>query len=258
MEILKYDEVKKTWYQIGRYQKNDKNPELEIEIHKKLLNIFQAGDFYYYIFSPPTAEIEFTSEEVKKMWGFSNANEFSVEYIYENLHPDDKSRFVAHEYKVTEFFNSLPPEKTLKYKVSYDYRIKGTDGKYKWILQQVLTIQSDDKGSVLRVLGMHTDITHIKTDNKASGLSFIGLDGEPSYHNVPTDLLILTSGKELFTKREKEILKYVVEGKTTHQIADILSVSVHTINSHRKNILQKSECNTVAQLITKTINNGWI
>lgn len=49
MEKLQYDEMKKTWYQIARYQEKPMDVNFELEIHKKLLDIFQVGDYYYYI-----------------------------------------------------------------------------------------------------------------------------------------------------------------------------------------------------------------
>lgn len=258
MELLKYDDMKKTWHQISRYQDSEKDPKFELELHKKMLNIFQAGEFYYYIFNLTRAEMEFISPEIKNVLGFKDEYEFSSEYIYNNIHPDDRDRFITYEMKVTEFFNALPPDKVMKYKVSYDYRLKKSDGTYIWVLMQTLTIQTDELGSVLRVLGMQTNITHIKTDNKPSGLSFIGLEGEPSFYNVPVQQILLLPTKEIFTRREKEILRLIIQGITSTKISDVLCISPHTVNSHRKNILKKSGCDTVTELISKTITNGWV
>ncbi|WP_454882003.1 response regulator transcription factor [Sphingobacterium detergens] len=44
----------------------------------------------------------------------------------------------------------------------------------------------------------------------------------------------------MFTKREREILECIVEGKMSKTIADELCISLHTINTHRKNILAKA------------------
>lgn len=66
---------------------------------------------------------------------------------------------------------------------------------------QTVTIQGDENGSVIRVLGLQTDITHLKTNDIGSRLSFLGLDGEPSYYNVPINSATLSFGKELFSAR---------------------------------------------------------
>ena len=61
-----------------------------------------------------------------------------------------------------------------------------------------------------------------------------------------------------FTLKEKEILKLVVQGNTSKEIAEKLHKSIHTINTHRKNIFQKTESKTIADLISKSIDNNWI
>jgi len=49
--------------------------------------------------------------------------------------------------------------------------------------------------------------------------------------------------------REKEIIILIVEGKSSYEIARVLFRSIHTINTHRKNILHKLEVNSLASLI---------
>ena len=140
----------------------------------------------------------------------------------------------------------------MKYKVSYDYRLRCGDGTYKWILMQTVTIQTDENGAVIRVLGVQTDITHLKTNNQPSGLSFIGLDGEKSYYNVKVDNIInLHSSEESIplTKREKEILQLIGEGKTSNEIASSLFISKTTVDSHRKNIMKKINIHGKTDLI---------
>jgi DNA-binding CsgD family transcriptional regulator len=197
------------------------------------------------------------SDNVTTVIGLASPDLFTVEFIYENIHPDDRSRFIAHERKVTEFFNNLPPEKVLKYKVSYDYRLKRADGSYVWILMQTVTIQTSDDGAVIRVLGVQTDISHLKQDNTPCGLSFFGLDGEPSFLNVDVPEFIQIRENELFSVREREILRLMVEGKTSRQIADQLFLSLHTVNTHRKNILAKSDCRNIPELLVKAVRKGW-
>ena len=64
--------------------------------------------------------------------------------------------------------------------------------------------------------------------------------------------------QELFTKREREIIKSIVEGKASSQIAEELSISVHTVSTHRKNILAKANCKTPIELAAKAYKESWI
>lgn len=52
-----------------------------------------------------------------------------------------------------------------------------------------------------------------------------------------------------FTQREKEIIQLIAVGKSTQEIADILFISFLTVQTHRRNILQKLEVKNTAELI---------
>jgi DNA-binding NarL/FixJ family response regulator len=56
--------------------------------------------------------------------------------------------------------------------------------------------------------------------------------------------------------REFEVLKLIIKGQKTVEIADNLSLSVHTINSHRKNILKKLNLKSPAELIVYAVESG--
>ena len=53
----------------------------------------------------------------------------------------------------------------------------------------------------------------------------------------------------LLTKREKEIIALLAEGKSTREISDRLFISTHTVETHRKNIRKKLDLNSFAELI---------
>jgi DNA-binding NarL/FixJ family response regulator len=60
------------------------------------------------------------------------------------------------------------------------------------------------------------------------------------------------------TPRENEVLNLVVQGKSTVEIADALHLSIHTVNTHRKNILKKLRLKSPAQLIAFALKNGMV
>ncbi|MGC9317773.1 MAG: response regulator [Armatimonadota bacterium] len=60
----------------------------------------------------------------------------------------------------------------------------------------------------------------------------------------------------VLTDREREVLQLVAEGNTTKQIAEMLHVSVKTIESHRQNIMDKLEIRSVAELTKYAIREG--
>lgn len=61
---------------------------------------------------------------------------------------------------------------------------------------------------------------------------------------------------EELSDREFQVLCLFGQGKTVSEIADILSLSISTINTHRANILIKMNMDTTAQLIRYVIDNN--
>ena len=60
------------------------------------------------------------------------------------------------------------------------------------------------------------------------------------------------------TKREREVLTLVGEGKSSPEIAKILGLSVKTIEGHRGRIMAKLECHNVAGLVRHAIRLGLV
>lgn len=60
------------------------------------------------------------------------------------------------------------------------------------------------------------------------------------------------------TRREKEVLEMIAKGLSNKIIADKLMLSIHTIDSHRKNLLIKFDAKNTADLVRITIEKGLI
>ena len=55
------------------------------------------------------------------------------------------------------------------------------------------------------------------------------------------------------TAREKEILQFMVEGHIKKEIAARIGLSVHTVNTHMRNIYDKLQVNTVNGAVAKAL-----
>jgi two-component system response regulator NreC len=63
---------------------------------------------------------------------------------------------------------------------------------------------------------------------------------------------------ELLTARERELLQLIVELKSTKDIAAMLGVSPHTIDTHRANLMQKLNVHSTPELILYAVRKGVI
>jgi two-component system response regulator NreC len=63
---------------------------------------------------------------------------------------------------------------------------------------------------------------------------------------------------DLLTPREREILQLIAESKTNKEIAIILGLSPHTVETHRGNILEKLNLHSVPELILYAVRKGII
>lgn len=229
--------------------------QLELDLYKKLWNFFLAGDSYYFIFNYHTLQCDFVSNEAEAIHD-CKLSEFDIISLSEKIHPDDFPYFLAIGENIKEFCSKLPVEKIMKYKARYDVRYPKKNGGYMRLLYQGIIIEHDEKGGLQRSFGIHTDITYLKKEGKPA-LSFIGIDGEPSYIDIDLQKGF-HNGKDDFTIREKEILKLLIEGKLSKEISTILNISKQTVDTHRKNMLHKKHLGNTNELISKAIIHGWI
>jgi two-component system, NarL family, response regulator NreC len=63
---------------------------------------------------------------------------------------------------------------------------------------------------------------------------------------------------ELLTPREREILQLVAEGKSSKEIANLLDLSVYTVETHRARVMQKLNLHGIPELILYAVRKGII
>ncbi len=68
----------------------------------------------------------------------------------------------------------------------------------------------------------------------------------------------LTSLADPLTIREREVLKLISEGQSNKDIADLLFISIRTVEHHRANIMKKLKIKQTASLVRYAIRKGYI
>ncbi len=73
-----------------------------------------------------------------------------------------------------------------------------------------------------------------------------------------TEVIDFNQYDKLFTPRELEVLNFLCQGLTTREIAQKIYLSTHTIESHKKNMIQKLGCRNLVQLIVYAVKNDLV
>jgi DNA-binding CsgD family transcriptional regulator len=251
MDLKVENELRKIWDRIPQ-SPGMKDESFDLEFHKRLLDIFQVGPYYYFILNVRKSVIEVMSEKITEVLGYPHYLDFN--FFINLIHPEDQPNLLNFENATESFFKSLPPDKLFKYKVQYDFRIRKNTGQYIRVLNQMVVI-SHTEDSVCTFV-VNTDISHLKHEDTPR-MSFIGLEGEPSYYNIDFQNIFKPT-PQVFTRREKDILKAMASGLTSHEISDALNISKLTVDSHRKNILRKTNARSAGEVIRIAYDNGWI
>lgn len=86
------------------------------------------------------------------------------------------------------------------------------------------------------------------------------LNNEKYYEKSVYELYLKTNSNQNneieFTSRELDVLKLIIEEKTTSEIAEKLQISPYTVEGHRKNLLQKTNSKNVVGLIKYSLLNN--
>lgn len=68
----------------------------------------------------------------------------------------------------------------------------------------------------------------------------------------------VSKNKPTLTKREEEVLKLIIEEKTTKEIAEELFISEKTVENHRANLMLKLDAKNLVGLVKKAISSGLV
>ena len=184
----------------------------------------------------------FVSSSVQGITGYSS-KEFldgGLNFTLSNYHPDDALRHRIILREILSFNNSLPVCDRSMYRYSSDFRLRRVDGRFIRLLDQHTCIEKDSEGRPLIDLIVYTDITFFKTDNRMIFTISKYDEAEKKFIELHQNYLPeLTDG--ILSKREAEVLDYIYQGLPNKEIADKMNLSLHTIETHRKNIRKKTK-----------------
>lgn len=155
------------------------------------------------------------------------------DYIYRRIHPEDLVEKRLLEYKYFKRTFAMPANERLKLRGRCRLRMVSGKGTYQYVDNVVQIMENTPSGNVWLIFcsyslsaDQHTDqgicatITHL--ENATVEALWLG----DEHHRI-------------LSQREKEVLGCIRTGMQSKEIADVLHISVNTVNRHRQNILEK-------------------
>jgi len=188
---------------------------------------------------------------IEKLLGYS-VEEFNFDMIMQFYHPDDFDQYM-HFVKIANEWVRENKVEPFAIEATFDYRIRKKDGLYLKVLRQSTVFETLHNGLMKSSFSILSDISKIKF-NTSVNLSMV---------NTHTGRIILEESENPmtdfhFTQREIEILKMLKQGMDSREVALQLVCSKHTIDTHRRKMLQKSGCKSTIELINLCTIEGII
>jgi len=163
------------------------------------------------------------TEEINSIW---------EEEIFNKIHPDDLLEKHLLELQFYHLLKSLPVAERSNYQVISKMRMMGNSGKYIVMQHRMFYVYSSFQESLSLALCLYN---HIYDNFKPT--SFHGM----IVNSATGDIIDADTKKcnNILSARELEVLCWIEQGKISKEIANLLSISINTVNRHRQNILEK-------------------
>lgn len=220
---------------------------LKFDKHKEYLEHFaQLRNSRICVYDIHKLDYIFYNNQLKDVLGEapSDTSLNDADYIMSRIHPDDLKYILEVSIKIQEFSKKVAAERKKDFQLHAEFRILNKDNEYIRVIEQYQNIELDREGNIWLILNMmdispnqskDTEIVHQLIDTKTNKL----INFEPED---------LTADSKL-SKREKEVFGFVKKGYLSKEISDTLSISVHTVNTHRQNILKKLNVSSFIEAI---------
>jgi DNA-binding CsgD family transcriptional regulator len=208
-----------------------------------LEEMMDENNQYLSVFDMLNMKTLFVSQGIIKFLGIK-PEDLTSYHFKEATHPDDLKRQELGLVQLFKIAHELFVAKKGEMFISSNLRMRMPNGNYTNQLVQGFLFFNLLPIETVYMIHINTDISWIK--NIKHGFHYY-LGNDLSYFRYPDEELLMTGN--IFSEREFEIIKLVHDGFDSEQIAEKLFLSRHTVNTHRKNILEKTGKDHISDLI---------
>ena len=196
----------------------------------------------------------FCTKNIEKIIGWKQKNvvDGGWAFMMSLTHPDDTALVVE------TFVAGLELRKKEKYiydniPTVYSNRIRHKNGEWIWIKSESLILERDNDGDAQILITFIQNTSFEKNNTGTSNNSTVTeiLEEQKLANHEKTNNQSGTSSVHL-SHREKEVLELIKKGLSTKEIADVLDLKITTINTYRKNLMDKMKVKNSAELVARS------
>ena len=179
--------------------------------------------------------------------------EIDPEMYFERTHLDDRTLHATGRSRVLRAAHELYTKQEGKWFLSAVLKTRNQSGEYIDMLYQMFLCYTDDPLPSVFGIQVNSNVSELMKEVKGIHY-YVGTD-ESVFR--PPDLELLSMGPGL-SDREFEIILAIAEGLDSEEIAEKLFLSVHTVNTHRRNILEKAGKRSTHELVIEFQEQGLV
>ncbi len=233
-------EYKRLWAELS------KNQDLSKEFDKSTIEnspigiLSKSSQIVISVFQNKTQKAEYISPNVKEMFGYDETYDSILGMLhYIKLVAWEHITYPVQAVRIhAKIMKSIPKEEKSNVSIVYNgLKIKNKQGKTLRLFVQTIPLEIDEESNPVRTLSLCQDVAPYLKDN------FWWI--RYSYGSKPQKVKYFHSqnGKyfdhDVLSEREIEILKLIEKGMDSKEIADKIFLSPATVNTHRKNMIDR-------------------
>jgi len=222
-----------------------------LEKHKPLLQqLADLGKSGISVFDSFKSDHVFYSSDFCTLLGYNPdlVKEKGNDFLDDKIHPDDFIELMKNGILLFRLLYQLPPNEVLNYKLLNEYRMLNASGRYTRVIEQHQLLALDQRGNIWLTLS----IIDISPNHESKEGLISQLFNFKTGKIIPFQQKNVRYNQDIsieLTNREKQILQMVKEGFLSKEISERLSISVHTVNTHRQRVLEKLGANNSMEAV---------
>lgn len=218
------------------------------------------GEYYWQIFdnAKPYPRIISVGGSVEKLTPLTPDELLQADYkeFFKIFHPADLEQtftFISRAYNI---LFGLDESARKNMNICIYTRIKNYQNVYHWNCLQYPALNFDEDGNFLFGMALYTNVNHLMKSAVQPMMTILDSTNQRCQLFKCIDAKAMSEESRLYpvvTRREREIISLLSQGKASKQIGHILGIQKNTVDNHRQRLLKKFGVRSSAELVFKAL-----